>query len=50
MTDNVSALDINVNQAAKKIISNKFNTWFADKVSKQLSSWIVSGDIKVSLS
>ena len=49
LTNKFQFLDISVNQAAKKIISNKCNTWYADRVSKQLSNGIMPGDVKVSL-
>ena len=42
-------VDISVNQAAKRFISNKFNTWYVDWVSKQLSNGITPGRVKVSL-
>ena len=42
-------LDISINQSAKKFISNKFNAWYADRVSKQLSNGVAPGDVKVSL-
>ena len=42
-------VDISVNQAAKRFISNKFNTWYVDWVSKQLSNGITPGPVKVSL-
>ena len=37
------------NKSAKKFISNKFNAWYADRVSKQLSNAVAPGDVKVSL-
>ena len=43
------ALDISINQSANKFISNKFNAWYADRVSKQLSNGVAPGDVKVSL-
>ena len=42
-------LDISINQSANKFISNKFNAWYADRVSKQLSNGVAPGDVKVSL-
>ena len=42
-------LDISINQSAKKFISNKFNVWYADTVSKQLSNGVAPGDVKISL-
>ena len=41
-------MNISVNQAIKKFISNKFNTWYADRVSKELSNGMPPGDVKVS--
>ena len=48
LTNKFQPLDISVNQAAKKFISNKFNTWYANRVSKQLSKGIAPGVVKVS--
>ena len=42
-------LDISINQSANKFISNKFNAWYADRVSKQLSNGVAPGDVKASL-
>ena len=39
--------DICVHQVAKKIISNKFNTWYAERVSKELSDGIAPGDVNL---
>ena len=47
LTNKFQPLDIN--QSAKKFISNKFNAWYADRVSKQLSNGVAPGDVKVSL-
>ena len=47
LTNKFQSLNISVNQAVKKIISNKL--WYADRVSKQLSSGITPGDVKVNL-
>ena len=49
LTNKFQPLDIIVNQAAKKLISNRINTWYVDKVNKQLSSKIAPSDVKVSL-
>ena len=49
LTNKFQSLDISINQSAKKFISNKFNAWYADRVSKQLSNGVAPGDIKVSL-
>ena len=32
--------DISINQKAKKFISHKFNTWYADRVSEQLKNGV----------
>ena len=49
LTNKFQPLDISINQSAKKFISNKFNAWYADRVSKQLSNGTAPGDVKVSL-
>ena len=49
LTNKFQPLDISINQSAKKFISHKFNTWYADRVSKQLSNGVSPGDVKVSL-
>ena len=49
LTNKFQPLDITVNQAVKKLISNRINTWYVDKVNKQLSSKIAPNDVKVSL-
>ena len=49
VTNKFQPLDISINQSAKKFISNKFNAWYADRVSKQLSNGVAPGDVKVSL-
>ena len=46
LTNKFQPLDIIVNQAAKKLISNRINTWYVDKVNKQLSSKIAPSDVK----
>ena len=42
-------LDISINQKAKKFVSHKFNTWYADPVSEQLKRGVAPGDVKVSV-
>ena len=42
-------LDININQAAKEFISDKFNAWYANRVSKNLPNKVAPGDVKVFL-
>ena len=49
LTNKFQPLDISINQSAKKFISNKFNAWYAGRVSKQLSNGVALGDIKISL-
>ena len=49
LTNKFQPLDIGINQSAEKFISNKFNAWYAGRVSKQLSNGVALGDIKVSL-
>ena len=49
LTNKFQPLDISINQSAKKFISNKFNAWCANIVSKQLSNGVAPGDVKVSL-
>ena len=48
-TNKFQPLDISINQKAKKFISHKFNTWYADRVSEQLKKVVVPGDVKVSM-
>ena len=48
-TNKFQPLDISINQSANKFISDKFNAWYADRVSKQLSNGVIPGDVKVSL-
>ena len=49
LTNKFQPLDISINQSAKKFISNKFNAWYADRVSKQLPNGVAPRDVKVSL-
>ena len=49
LTNKFQPLDLTINQKAKKFISNKFNAWYAEKVSKQLMNGRAAGDVKVSL-
>ena len=48
LTNKFQPLDISINQSAKKLILNKLNTWYADRVSKQFSYGVAPGDVKVS--
>ena len=49
LTNKFQPLDISINQSAKKFILNKFNAWYGDRVSKQLSNGVAPGNVKVSL-
>ena len=49
LTNKFQLLDISINQSANKFISNKFNAWYADRVSKQLSNGVAPGDVKGTL-
>ena len=49
LTKKFQPLDISINQKAKKFVSHKFNTWYADRVSKQLRRRVAPGDVKVSM-
>ena len=40
-------LDISINPKAKKFVSHKFNTWYADRVSEQWRRGVAPGDVKV---
>ena len=42
-------LDISVNKAGKSFISDKFNAWVANEMSKQLRAGKTTADVKVSL-
>ena len=49
LTNKFQPLDISINQKAKKFVSHKFNTWYADRVSEQLRRGVAPGDLKVSM-
>ena len=49
LANKFQSLGISINQSAKKFISNKFNTWYSDRVSKQLSDGVAPAEVKVSL-
>ena len=49
LTNKFQPLDISVNKAAKSFISDKYNFWLANKMSKQLTARNVATDVKVSL-
>ena len=42
-------MDMSANEAAKKLISNKFNRWYANRVGKHLSNGVALGDVRVPL-
>ena len=49
LTIKFQPLDIFINQKAKKFVSHKFKTWYADLVSEQLRTGVAPGDVKVSM-
>ena len=49
LTNKFQSLDLTINQKAKKCVSNQFNAWYAERVSRQLLSGKTPGDVKVSL-
>ena len=49
LTNKFQPLELTINKKAKKFISNKFNKWYAEKVSKELRLGKAAGDVKVSL-
>ena len=49
LTNKFQPLDISINQKAKKFISHKCNTWYADRVSEQSRRGVAPGDVKVSM-
>ena len=49
LTNKFQPLDISINQVAKKFVSHKFNSWYADRVSAQLSNGTSPADVQVSL-
>ena len=46
-TDLFQPLDLTVNKPTKAFVSNKYQQWYADKVSKQLSRGVAPHDVKV---
>ena len=46
-TDLFQPLDLTVNKPAKAFVSNKYQQWYADKVSKQMSQGVTPHDVKV---
>ena len=49
LTNKFQPLDLSVNKSAKSSITSKFNTWYAEQVTEQLTRGIAAPDIKVSL-
>ena len=49
LTNNFQTLDITVNKPAKSFISNKYNVWFVEQVSKQLLKGTQPADVKIPL-
>ena len=49
LTNKFQSLDISANKAAKSFISDKYNAWLANEVSKQLRAEKAAVDVKVSL-
>ena len=49
LTNKFQALDISINQKAKKFVSHKFSTWYADRVSEQLRRDVAPDDVKISM-
>ena len=49
LTNKFQPLDISVNKAAKSFISDKYNSWLANEVSKQLRAGKTAADVKISL-
>jgi len=49
LTNKFQPLDLTINQKAKKFVSNCFNTWYAERVSKELTNGKAAGDVKVSM-
>ena len=49
LTNKIQPLDISVNKTAKFFISDKYNSWLTNEVSKQLKDGKAAADVKVSL-
>ena len=49
LTNKFQRLDISVKKAGKSFISDKFNTWVANEMSKQLTAGKTTANVKVSL-
>ena len=48
-TNKSQPLDLTMNQKAKKFVSNQFNKWFAERLSRQLTNGKSPRDVKISL-
>ena len=49
LTNKFQSLDLTINQKAKKFVSNQFNKWCAERVSRQLTNGKSLRDVEVSL-
>ena len=49
LTNKFQPLDLSVNKAAKAFISEKYNTWMTNEISKQIKRGIAPPGVKVSL-
>ena len=49
LTNKFQPLDLSVNIAVKAFISEKYNTWMTNEISKQIKRGIATPDVKVSL-
>ena len=49
LTNKFQLLDISVNKAVKSFIFDKYNSWLANEVSKQLRAGKAAADVKASL-
>ena len=48
LTNKFQPLDLSVNKAAKAFISEKYNTWMTNEISRQIKRGIAPPDVKVS--
>ena len=49
LTNKFQPLELSVNKAAKAYVSEKYNVWMANEISKQIKEGIAPPDVKVSL-
>ena len=49
LTNKFQPLDLSVNKAAKAYVSEKYNLWMKNEISKQLKKGIAPSDVKISL-